>query len=91
MASKPEMTYKEVMTEMGRVWNQGLDEEQKAPFQAQHQQLVVEWKKAMDAYKLGDGKKGGEEGKEVLEGDALGEKGDLRSKEEESEEGSTAS
>ena len=29
MASKPEMSYREVMTEMGRVWNHELDEEQK--------------------------------------------------------------
>ena len=58
MASKPEMSYREVMTEMGRVWNHELDEEQKAPFQAQHQQLTVEWKRAMDAYKLGEVKKG---------------------------------
>ena len=68
---------------MGRVWNQELDEEQKAPFQAQHQQLLVEWKKAMDAYKLGDVKKGPKEkgeGAEVVEGHVL--EGDMRSKEE---------
>merc|ERR1711934_268105 len=85
MASKPEMTYKEVMTEMGRVWNQELDEEQKAPFLAQRQQLVVEWKKAMDAYKLGDVEKDPEEtveGAEVVEGHVEEEKGDMRSKEE---------
>ena len=86
MASKPEMTYKEVMIEMGRVWNHELDEEQKAPFLAQRQQLMVEWNKAMDAYKLGDDVKKGGEGKVTVEGDVLGEKGDLRSKEEQSGE-----
>ena len=86
MASKPEMTYKEVMIEMGRVWNHELDEEQKAPFLAQRQQLMVEWNKAMDAYKLGDDVKKGGEGNVAVEGDALGEKGDLRSKEEQSGE-----
>ena len=85
MASKPEMSYKEVMTEMGRVWNQELGEEQKAPFQAQHQQLVVEWKKAVDAYRLADVQKGPDEkveGAEVVEGHVLEEKGDMSSKEE---------
>jgi len=98
MASKPEMTYKEVMIEMGRVWNNELDEEQKAPFVAQRQQLLVEWKKAMQVYQLGDVQKGevkeedlkkienaSEEKTEcadVVEGGILGEKGDLRSKEE---------
>ena len=70
---------------MGRVWNQELDEEQKAPFLAQRQQLVVEWKKAIDAYKLGDVEKDPEEtveGAEVVEGHVLEEKGDMRSKEE---------
>ena len=86
MASKPEMTYKEVMIEMGRVWNHELDEEQKAPFLAQRQQLMVEWNKAMDAYKLGDDVKKNGEGKVVAEGVVLGEKGDLRCKEEQSEE-----
>ena len=86
MASKPEMTYKEVMIEMGRVWNHELDEEQKAPFLAQRQQLMVEWNKAMDAYKVGDDVKKGGEGKVTVEGDVLGEKGDLRSKEEQSGE-----
>ena len=86
MASKPEMTYKEVMIEMGRVWNHELDEEQKAPFLAQRQQLMVEWNKAMDAYKLGDYVRKGGEGKVTVEGDVLGEKGDLRSKEEQSGE-----
>ena len=86
MASKPEMTYKEVMIEMGRVWNHELDEEQKAPFLAQRQQLMVEWNKAMDAYKLGDDVKKGGEGNVAVEGDVLGEKGDLRSKEEQSGE-----
>ena len=84
MASKPELTYKEVMTEMGRVWNQELDEEQKAPFLAQRQQLVVEWKKAMDPYKLDAVEKDPEatvEGAEVVGGHVL-EKGDVRSKEE---------
>ena len=86
MASKPEMTYKEVMIEMGRVWNHELDEEQKAPFLAQRQQLMVEWNKAMDAYKLGDDVKKSGEGKVVVEGVVLGEKGDLRCKEEQSGE-----
>ena len=79
MASKPEMSYREVMTEMGRVWNHELDEEQKAPFQAQHQQLMVEWKKAMDAYKLSEVKKAPVE---VVEGRVLEEKGDTSSKQE---------
>ena len=79
MASKPEMSYREVMTEMGRVWNHELDEEQKGPFQAQHQQLMVEWKKAMDAYKLGEVKKGPAE---VVEGRVLEEKGDTSSYQE---------
>ena len=79
MASKPEMSYKEVMTEMGRVWNHELNEEQKAPFQAQHQELMVEWKKAMDAYKLGEVKKGPAE---VVEGRVLEEKGDTISNKE---------
>ena len=108
MASKPEMTYKEVMIEMGRVWNHELDEEQKAPFQAQHQQLLVEWKKAMQVFKkLGDvnnGEQAGEVKEEDLKRDVdkeienapedrgdcaeaeeegiLGEKGDLKIKED---------
>ena len=68
MVSKPEMSYKEVMMEMGRVWNEELDEEQKAPFLAQHQQLMVEWKKAMDAHKRGEVKKGPAK---VVEGNVL--------------------
>ena len=64
---------------MGRVWNHELDEEQKGPFQAQHQQLMVEWKKAMDAYKLGEVKKGPAE---VVEGRVLEEKGDTISNKE---------
>ena len=88
---------------MGRVWNNELDEEQKAPFQAQHQQLLVEWKKAMKAYQLGDVKNGEvkeedlkrdddeeienapeerEECAEVMKVGILGEKGDLKSKED---------
>ena len=69
---------------MGRGWNHELDEEQKAPFLAQRQQLMVEWNKAMDAYKLGDDVKKNGEGKVVAEGVVLGEKGDLRCKEEQS-------
>ena len=79
MVSKPEMSYREVMTEMGRVWNHELDEEQKAPFQAQHQQLTVEWKRAMDAYKLGEVKKGPAE---VVKGCAIEKKGDINSNQE---------
>ena len=71
---------------MGRVWNHELDEEQKAPFLAQRQQLMAEWNKAMDAYKLGDDVKKDGEGKVTVEGDVLEEKGDLRSKEEQSGE-----
>ena len=83
---------------MGRVWNNELDEEQKAPFVAQHQQLLVEWQKAMKAYQLVDVKNGkvkeedlkaienaSEERVEcakVVEGGISGEKGDLRSKDE---------
>merc|ERR1711934_900014 len=84
MASKPELTYKEVMTEMGRVWNQELVEEQKAPFHAQRQQLMVEWEKAMDAYRLDNVKKGHEvkiEGAEVVEGHVL-ENGERSNKEQ---------
>jgi len=84
MASKPELTYREVMTEMGRVWNQELVEEQKAPFHAQRQQLMVEWEKAMDAYRLDNIKKGHEvkiEGAEVVEGHVL-ENGDGSNKEQ---------
>ena len=65
--------------EMGRVWNQELDEEQKAPFQARRQQLVVKWKKAIEAYRLGNDKKGPED---ELEGAHVVEKGDMSSKEE---------
>ena len=52
MISRPDLTYKEVLVELGSIWNK-LDDEQKAPFQAQNQQLMVEWRKAMDAYNLG--------------------------------------
>merc|ERR1719222_1642880 len=84
MGSKPEMTYKEVMTEMGRVWNHELDEEQKAPFHAQRQQLMVEWEKAMDAYGLDNVKKCHEvkiEGAEVVKGHVL-ENGERSNKEQ---------
>ena len=64
--------------EMGRVWNQELDEEQKAPFHAQRQQLVVKWKKAIEAYRQGNDKKGPED---ELEGAHVVEKGDMSSKE----------
>ena len=52
MVSRPDLTYKEVVVELGSIWNK-LDDEQKAPFQAQNQQLMVEWRKAMDDYNLG--------------------------------------
>ena len=52
MISRPDLTYKEVLVELGSIWNK-LDDEQKAPFQAQNQQLMVEWRKAMDAHNLG--------------------------------------
>ena len=52
MISRPDLTYKEVLVELGSIWNK-LDDEQKAPFQAQNQQLMVEWRKAMDDYNLG--------------------------------------
>ena len=37
MESMPEMSYKEVMAEMGRAWN-GLTDEEKSPFLLQHKQ-----------------------------------------------------
>ena len=52
MIERPDLTYKEVLVELGSIWNK-LDDEQKAPFQAQNQQLMVEWRKAMDAHNLG--------------------------------------
>ena len=49
MESRPQLSYREVMTEMGRVWNE-LDQEQKSPFEAQYQELMVKWRAAMEEY-----------------------------------------
>ena len=32
MESRPQLSYREVVTEMGRIWNE-LDQEQKSPFE----------------------------------------------------------
>ena len=50
MESMPEMSYKEVMAEMGRAWN-GLTDEEKSPFLLQHKQLMDQWYKDRDAYR----------------------------------------
>ena len=49
MDSKPELSYRELMTEMGRIWNE-LDQEQRSPFEAQYQELMVKWRAAMEEY-----------------------------------------
>merc|ERR1711936_1460213 len=47
MASNPEMTYKEVKAVLGSLWNE-LGAEKKAPFQANHQQMMNRWRKACE-------------------------------------------
>ena len=49
--SMPEMSYKEVMAEMGRAWN-GLTDEEKSPFLVQHKQLMDQWYQDRDAYRM---------------------------------------
>ena len=51
MESRPELSYKEVMTEMARIWKE-LDQEQKSPFEAQYQELMVKWRAAAEEYTL---------------------------------------
>jgi len=55
MENRPELSYREVMTELGRIWNE-LDQEQKSPYEAQYQELMVKWRAAMDEYNLANGK-----------------------------------
>merc|ERR1719462_926587 len=55
MESRPELSYREVMTELGRIWNE-LDQEQKSPYEAQYQELMVKWRAAMEEYNLANGK-----------------------------------
>ena len=47
MASNPEMTYKEVKAVLGSLWNE-LGAEKKAPFKANHQQMMNRWRKACE-------------------------------------------
>ena len=54
MESRPELSYKEVMTEMARIWKE-LDQEQKSPFEAQYQELMVKWRAAMEEYTFANG------------------------------------
>ena len=55
MVSRPELSYKEVMTEMARIWKE-LDQEQKSPFEAQYQESLVKWRAAKEKYDLENGK-----------------------------------
>ena len=55
MESRPELSYKEVMAEMARIWNE-LDLEQKSPFEAQYQELMARWRAAMEEYNMANGK-----------------------------------
>ena len=55
MENRPELSYREVMTEMARIWNE-LDQEQKSPFEAQYQESVVKSRAAKEKYDLENGK-----------------------------------
>ena len=46
-ARRPEMTYREVEAELGRVWNE-LGAEEKDPFKAHHKQMMADWRKASE-------------------------------------------
>ena len=62
MESKPEMSYKEAMAELGRVWN-GFSDNDKSPFLVRHKQLMDEWYQARETFRaekdesLGRGRK----------------------------------
>ena len=51
MESKPEMSYREAMAELGRVWN-GFSDNDKSPFLAKHKQLMDEWYQARETFRM---------------------------------------
>ena len=48
MESNAEMPQKEVVAELGRVWN----DDEKSPFLAHHKQLMDQWYEDREAYKM---------------------------------------
>ena len=50
MENKPELSYKEAMAELGRVWN-GFTDNDKSPFLVKHKQLMDEWYQARETFR----------------------------------------
>jgi len=63
MSSMPQLTHREVISEMGKRWT-GLEEAARAPFIAEADRLKAEYLVAMEEYRRGKGK---DQGKEVIE------------------------
>ena len=50
MKSRPEMSYREVMVKLGRVWN-GFSDKDKSPFLTKHKHLMDEWYQARETFR----------------------------------------